>query len=166
MENKKQIPTLDEWWKNKIATVEKIFEKDKVIAPIAFYLGKDGFEGILPLPFGSEREKVAAIHALGQFGVAFDIKAYCIVSEMYFIKRRHEKGAPFPKELPSQAADRVEGLMLILESELGAKMYVFEIKRDKPEAYLIPANELNEKDGYAEGRLTSILRKRHKDKDE
>ncbi len=142
MENKKitskDIPS---WFDSILSGIQKYFNDCGEIPPLINALSKNGEATVMHvgalMTQDSNRDMIREIFMA--YAKKHDVCASVMVSEGWMTKRVPQEGKPNNYETygrPSEAPDRVEIVMVMMETSNGADGKFFEIKRDKLKPYL------------------------------
>lgn len=157
------IADIKDWHSHIVTVTLKHFEAEGEVPPAIHALNYEGKAAIIPLTgMGDENHKAHIARVFKQFCKDARIVASVFISEIFFTMRELEPGQELSYEslgYPSQAPDKVEGLMIICETSLGSQHHVYEIKRDKEKPYLKKSEQLSGPGTEFGGRFSNFLQK-------
>lgn len=135
---------IKDWFDSVVKGIKKKYEIEPGdVPPFAMGMSENGTISVFPMLWQTDSDKENFAKALKQYSIKEKYVAIVFISEMWITRRDQIPGVDCTYDnygRPSEQTDKMEGILIICETNLGTEQYCFQIKRDKEKPYL---SELN-----------------------
>ena len=145
-----------------IVTIEAVFAREKEIEPFAVAVDSDDKKHFIKFDLGDGPQKDIIFNALSSYCKDKSINKIAIVTEAWVrkvSKEEYEKNSELHRAIPpSQSPDRIEIVLLSIETIYSQSLYIWDIIRDGDNIHIVRTDSFP-MSGSADGRLTGLLSK-------